>query len=169
VSYGFDVLGREVPKSYPLTLGDHFVFVSLRADYIVAKNNRRYVAEVKSGRLAPRIENPTTRRQLLEYRLAFDVEGVLLVDVEGGTVREVEFPWVPSDREGRAVSTLAQPLAPSTTPLTAAVRFQPVARVDQGARAAAAARAARRAAKAGRRGVGVPAQMAGTRAWVLVG
>ena len=33
------------------------------------------VAEVKTGRLAPRIDTPATRRQLLEYRLAFDVDG----------------------------------------------------------------------------------------------
>jgi hypothetical protein len=37
------------------------------------------------------LSSAATRRQLLEYRLAFDVDGVLLVDVETGEVSEVEF------------------------------------------------------------------------------
>jgi hypothetical protein len=37
---------------------------------------------------------PATRRQLLEYLLAFEVHGVLLVDLDEGRVRPVEFPAV---------------------------------------------------------------------------
>ena len=65
--------------------------ITLRADYLVERDGRRLVADVKTGRLAPQVENAATRRQLLEYRLAFDVDGVLLVDVEAGEVQEVEF------------------------------------------------------------------------------
>ena len=50
------------------------------------------MAEVKTGRLAPRLETSATRRQLLEYRVAFDVDGVLLVDVDAGRVHSLEFP-----------------------------------------------------------------------------
>jgi hypothetical protein len=74
--------------------------VSVRADFVVERDGRRLVADVKTGELAPRIESAATRRQLLEYRLAFDVDGVLLVDVEAGQAQEVEFalpeqpfPW----------------------------------------------------------------------------
>jgi hypothetical protein len=66
--------------------------VDLRADYVVEHGGRRYVAEVKSGVFAPRLETAATRRQLLEYRIAFAVDGVLLVDAEEGRVRRVEFP-----------------------------------------------------------------------------
>jgi hypothetical protein len=47
---------------------------------------------VKTGRQAPRLGHADTRRQMLEYQLAFEVPGVLLVDAESGRVREVRFP-----------------------------------------------------------------------------
>ena len=62
----------------------------LRADLLVTRNGRRYVAEVKTGRTAPRLDCAATRRQLLEYRIAFGVDGVLLVDAESDCVIVVE-------------------------------------------------------------------------------
>jgi len=47
---------------------------------------------VKTGAHAPRIETSATRRQILEYRVAFDVDGVVLVDAEAGSVHEITFP-----------------------------------------------------------------------------
>ena len=48
------------------------------------------MAEVKTGTYAPRLETAATRRQLLEYGVAFDVDGVLLVDADVGEIRLVE-------------------------------------------------------------------------------
>jgi hypothetical protein len=67
----------------------HVTF-GLRADYLVAREGRRYVA-VKTGRLAPRLSHAPTRRQLLEYGAAFDVQGVLLVDADAESVTHVEW------------------------------------------------------------------------------
>lgn len=89
---GFDVLGAQVQGSYTLVVDGQPQLVPLRADYLVARNELRYVAEVKSGRLAPKLDHAATRRQLLEYRMAFEVDGVLLVDGEIGRVHEVVFP-----------------------------------------------------------------------------
>lgn len=89
---GFAVLGRQVAVSYDVGIDGAPVTIDLRADYLVASAERRYVAEVKTGKLAPRIDTSATRRQLLEYRVAFDVDGVLLVDAETGRVHVVEFP-----------------------------------------------------------------------------
>lgn len=104
---GFGIVGRQVAITYGLALDGERIAVDLRADYVVSKDGRRYVAEVKTGRLAPRIDTPATRRQLLEYRLAFDVDGVLLVDADSDRVRAVEFPLPAS----RPVSRLAWLLA----------------------------------------------------------
>jgi len=69
--------------------------VCLRADLLVRRGRRRYVADVKTGRVAPRPTHSSTRRQLLEYRVAYPgVDGVLLVDMEEGDVREVAFPGI---------------------------------------------------------------------------
>lgn len=63
---------------------------AVRADYLVSRGARRFVAEVKTGSVAPSLAHAPTRRQILEYCLAFDVDGALLVDVERGLVREIQ-------------------------------------------------------------------------------
>ena len=91
---GFEVLDRQVQGQWRIRVDGDDETVSMRADLLVRRRRRRYVAEVKTGEVAPDPTYPPTRRQLLEYRLAYDVDGVLLVDVPGGRVLEVEFPEV---------------------------------------------------------------------------
>jgi hypothetical protein len=89
---GYRILGRQVAVAYDVEVDGEPIGVDLRADYLVALDGRRFVAEVKTGRAAPRIETSATRRQLLEYRVAFDVDGVLLVDADAARVHAVVFP-----------------------------------------------------------------------------
>lgn len=91
---GYAVIARQVATTYEVLVDGEPCAVALRADFIVEAEGRRFVAEVKTGRVAPKVESPATRRQLLEYRVAFDVDGVLLVDVDAGRVRAMEFPGV---------------------------------------------------------------------------
>lgn len=87
---GYAVLGRQVPGSWTVRADGESVTFGLRADYLVAREGRRYIAEVKTGRLAPRLSHGPTRRQLLEYSAAFDVHGVILVDADVETITHVE-------------------------------------------------------------------------------
>ena len=89
---GYAILGAQVVVEHAVRVDDCVVTVALRADYLVAKAGARYIAEVKTGALAPRIETSATRRQMLEYRVAFDVDGILLVDGETRKVHEITFP-----------------------------------------------------------------------------
>jgi hypothetical protein len=70
--------------------------LELRADYLVEADGELLVAEVKTGEEAPRLTTAATRRQLLEYHVAFSVAygaaGVLLVCPELGTIHRVTFP-----------------------------------------------------------------------------
>lgn len=91
-AHGYQLLARQVAALYPVEVDREPVEVALHADFLVARGGRRFVAEVKTGRNAPRFEHAETRRQLLEYQLAFAVDSVLLVDVEGERLREVRFP-----------------------------------------------------------------------------
>jgi hypothetical protein len=91
-SLGYAVLGMQVETAYSLLVDQHPKIISLRADYVVSRGGLSYVAEVKSGKLAPSLDTSTTRRQLLEYLVAFRVHGVLLVDGETRRVHEVVFP-----------------------------------------------------------------------------
>ena len=87
---GYEVVERQVPGSWTVRADGEPVTFGLRADYLVARGGRRYIAEVKTGRLAPRLSHGPTRRQLLEYSAAFDVQGVILVDADARTITHVE-------------------------------------------------------------------------------
>ena len=89
---GYRVVATQVTARYPLVVDGARLAPEVRADCLVTRGGRTYVAEAKSG---PRATVPTeraTRRQLLEYALVYDVDGVLLVNPEAGTVTTVEFP-----------------------------------------------------------------------------
>jgi hypothetical protein len=87
---GYEVLDRQVRGGWTVYADGEPLAIGLRADLLVARGGRRYVAEVKTGKLAPRLDHAATRRQLLEYRIAFGVDGVLLVDAEAERVTVVE-------------------------------------------------------------------------------
>lgn len=90
--HGFDVVDRQVTTRWDLRVDGRAHEVSCRADLLVERRGKVYVAEVKTGARAVDPRHPATRRQLLEYALVFPVDGVLLVDVEAGSVHHVEFP-----------------------------------------------------------------------------
>ena len=88
---GYQVEARQSTAVWSVVVDGEARSFSLRADFLVRKDGRRLVADAKTGERAPLVSSAATRRQLLEYRLAFDVDGVLLVDVETGEVQEIEF------------------------------------------------------------------------------
>lgn len=89
---GYTVVARQVGLEWAIACDGEDHPVDLRADLLVERDGRRYVAEVKTGVSAPLLTNAATRRQLLEYCVAYRVDSVLLVDVEADSVREVTFP-----------------------------------------------------------------------------
>lgn len=91
-SLGYRVLEAQPRAQLSLRVDGRPVEVELRADYLVQAGSTRLVAEVKTGALAPNIRTAATRRQLLEYRLAYGVDGALLVDMETGRTQRVDFP-----------------------------------------------------------------------------
>lgn len=60
-------------------------------DAIATRGRVRYVAEFKTGGAAS-IGNRGTRRQLLEYAVAFPDHGLILVDATSRTLCEIDFP-----------------------------------------------------------------------------
>jgi hypothetical protein len=88
---GFAVLGQQVRRRWSVFADGEAVSFELIADYVVRRDGQVWVAEVKTGERALDLGYGPTRRQLLEYREAFDVAGVLLVDAEGRSIRSVTF------------------------------------------------------------------------------
>lgn len=93
---GYAVVAAQARIDWEILVdGEPFV-VELRADYLVERDGETLVAEVKTGAAAPSLATAATRRQLLEYRVAFGVDGILLVVPERGTIQRVEFQKLPA-------------------------------------------------------------------------
>jgi hypothetical protein len=88
---GFTVVDRQVAHVWHVAIDDDLHETALRCDYLVARDGERWVAEVKTGDLAPSLATAATRRQLLEYQVAYAAAGVALVDATAGVVHEVRF------------------------------------------------------------------------------
>lgn len=89
---GYEILDRQLTQRWHLEIDGHPQTVSCRADLLLRRKRRLYVADVKTGGKAPDPKSPATRRQLLEYFLVFAVDGVLIVDMEQRQIRTVGFP-----------------------------------------------------------------------------
>jgi hypothetical protein len=89
---GYVILDTQVRQIWPVRHGEHQLDVNLRADALVRRGNRRFIAEVKSTSLVADLKHGPTRRQLLEYAVAYGTDGVLLIDMYAEQVEEITFP-----------------------------------------------------------------------------
>ena len=96
---GYEVLERQLGLTWEIDCDGEPMQFLLRADLLVERDGSQYIAEVKTGEFAPSLANASTRRQMLEYSIAFDSPIVLLVDIERETILEVEFPHPVADTE----------------------------------------------------------------------
>jgi hypothetical protein len=95
---GFRIVARQARTWWtPLIDGEPHE-TELRADYLVEARGELLVAEVKTGDEAPKLATAATRRQLLEYHVAFAADGVLLVCPERGSIHRIEFPLLAARR-----------------------------------------------------------------------
>ena len=88
---GYRVLRTQVPGELRLRIDGEPRAFEVRADALVRRRRKTFVAEIKTGRAAG-VGNRWTRRQLLEYAHAYDVDGLLLVDATRGVIHSVELP-----------------------------------------------------------------------------
>lgn len=109
---GYAILARQQRASYALRSGDSSLQVKLAFDFLVEKDGKTCVAEVKTGALGPQLKHADTRRQLLEYQLASGAAEVLLVDPERQQISRVSFPIAPPQI---AATAEAAPELPAST------------------------------------------------------
>ena len=91
---GFRIVARQARTAWAPRVDGEPQPIELRADYLVESRGELLVAEVKTGDEAPRLSTAATRRQLLEYLIAFAADGALLVCPERGAIHRIEFPTV---------------------------------------------------------------------------
>ena len=87
---GYKIIQSELPLSGFFYIDDEPSRFNVRADYLVERDGRKYLAEVKTG-LAARANNSTTRRQLLEYASVTKSDTILLVDATAGKIQRIRF------------------------------------------------------------------------------
>ena len=91
LDHGYEILEDQTSREVTLLIDGESHPYRLRPDFLVHKQGRRYVAEVKTGKKAPNPLYTNTRRQLLEYEVCFPEHGLLLVDMEACRVHEVSW------------------------------------------------------------------------------
>lgn len=106
---GFEVLAEQVDCRYEFLVDGDPREATLRADMLAARDGKRYVVEVKTGK-SGKATHRGTRRQLLEYAMYYDVDAVLLLDADRDVVFEVTFPAEPDGDTVVEVPSPAEPI-----------------------------------------------------------
>jgi len=88
---GYRILAEQLTGEVVLWVDGRRRGFTVRADAMIERRRRRYIAEFKGGPDVARVEHRGTRRQLLEYAHAFEVDGVVLVDAVQGRIEHVEW------------------------------------------------------------------------------
>ncbi|MFH1709539.1 MAG: hypothetical protein ABH860_00525 [bacterium] len=88
---GFRIIGKQKRADIITYIDGKPNLGFVQADLIVEKGGKKYVAEVKAGELVSDPTEPSTRRQLLEYKFAYKPYGILLVDMLDGTIHHIDF------------------------------------------------------------------------------
>ena len=89
---GYTVVEEQPTAAVKVDVDGEITEASVRADGLVEFDGEVLVVEIKGGDEAADIRNRHTRRQLLEYTLAFDADSVLLVNAIQGTIERIRFP-----------------------------------------------------------------------------
>lgn len=88
---GFQILGKNQKESIIIQVDGKDHLGVLEADYIVTRENKKYVAIVKSGEGVFDPTEPTLRRKLIEYYRVFSPSGILLVDINSDEIQMIKF------------------------------------------------------------------------------
>ena len=90
---GYTIIDFQKSKPLLITFGDKIHRYLIRIDYLVSKRGKIYVVEVKSGEKTSYITNRETRRQMLEYYLAYQPSGIILLNMKNKSISEVKFQF----------------------------------------------------------------------------
>ena len=94
-SLGFSILEHQPTTEVGWWIDGVWTQTSITGDYLVKRDGEVGLVEVKTGRAASATHRDT-RRQLLEYHHAFDVDAVFLYDVERSQLQRIEFESIVS-------------------------------------------------------------------------
>ena len=88
---GYRIIDEQSVHYHNYTVNGEEKQTKLIVDYVVRKNKKIYLVEVKSGKSAISIKDKNTRRQLLEYDTVIENDGVFLLDMEHKKMQLIKF------------------------------------------------------------------------------
>lgn len=91
---GYDIVSEQAEYNHSFKVDGKTITVPVRIDYMVRRNGKNYVVEVKSGEKVNSIYNKYTRRQVLEYAFVVPSDGIFLLDMESKRLMKVEFSGI---------------------------------------------------------------------------
>lgn len=97
---GFDVLATQHEGQAHVVVDGRRIDVPVRVDYLVRRRGRRALVEVKSGDEERDPTDVSTRRQLLEYWVAFPGMRLYHLDTVTGSVQRIRFRYRLGPRMG---------------------------------------------------------------------
>jgi Holliday junction resolvase-like predicted endonuclease len=105
-SKGYTIVDYQSTYQHKYLEDGEVQYAEIQPDYIVKKNGKQYIVEVKSGSQAISARNKSTRRQLLEYDYVVENDGVFLLDMENRQLKLVQFKSKMERRSGRLLKTV---------------------------------------------------------------
>lgn len=95
--WGYTIIDVQLREKVVITIDGKPHESTIRADILVRKGFKRYIVEVKTGQqTSPTL--PNVRRQLLEYWLVYQPDGMLLLDMEKEVLKEICFDQIATRR-----------------------------------------------------------------------
>ena len=110
---GYSIVERQRRSAYRVLTDGRELEVGVSFDFVVARDGRELIAEVKTGSLVTQLRHADTRRQLLEYQLISGCAPILLVDPDAERITEVSFPLATASASAPAPETELKPSTPS--------------------------------------------------------
>ncbi len=102
IKQGFKIEHEQYVAHHVFYVDNKKESIGIKPDYIVSKDGKRYIVDVKSGHSAISLKDKATRRQMLEYDHAIPNDGIFLLDMENEQLKHVEFrSW----RDGKTTDT----------------------------------------------------------------
>lgn len=89
--WGYTITEEQSRYFHTFKYGGETISIPVVIDYMVTKDENKYLVEVKSGTAAIDIYNSNTRRQILEYVHAVDADGYYLLNMEKKEMKKIVF------------------------------------------------------------------------------
>lgn len=89
-SLGFQIIKHQVETEIGWWIDDQWFETRITADYLVRRNGKNGIVEVKTGNES-KATHRHTRRQLLEYQVAFSIDEIYLYNADQNKLQRIDF------------------------------------------------------------------------------